>query len=200
MIKKIQVLFSLLLFLLCCQGKKEYNYTPITVDISKNLQRNASRPDLKGALEINIQNNDLSYILVERYQDHPDRPYYLTFNKIFILSGTLSDLRFYEGARTISERLPITSKDTIYKGEKRSYIFDENYFFTDSSDFVLFQLMISSPYFDSLNAFESFKVKTRDESYSIKSPFFIFHVSDDLIFTDTTKAFLSKYRDSIQPK
>lgn len=175
-------------------------YMPITVKVSKRLQQNNINPISSGQIEINIQNNGLSYILVEKYQDRSDIPYYLTFNKIFIFSGTLEDIRFYEGARTISERLPITGKDTIYKGEKRTYIFDENYSFTDSSDFVLFQLMISSPYFDSINAFESFKVKTRDESYSVKSPFFIFHISDDLIFTDTTRAFISKYRDSIQPK
>lgn len=188
------VLIPLCAFLSCAHKEPEFNY-PISVQIHKLHKENNDKDNADIVLDItNIQE---APIVIRKYQDLKQLPYYLMFDNFQFFSGNIGDIKFYMGPRLVSERLAEEVTDTIAKGQKKQYFFDSTYPFTDSTDFMLLSLQIYSPFFDSLNSVKPF-FKNGYGKGQIRHPFFVFQISDDLVFTDTTKAFLAKHHDIIQ--
>lgn len=203
-----------LLILNQCMNKPSSLEYPIDVTLSIDslgIYEN-NTPEFGPNMVVKVSNRSPDYILInERGNDYFH--FIPTYNQTTYFNGHLENLELCSNCTRNIEYgfLRLNRFDTIWPSQEKTYLFEPFHgkVFQDSINYLLFELAIKSPYFDSLNQnmpyvfnysyFEKLKIAGLPVSI-IRHPFFVFSTSDHHRLRDTTNAFIKMGVIKIRPE
>lgn len=206
---KVFVIISLTSFFHC--DKKPYHLkypVEVTLSIDSLGVFGPYSPEFGPNLILNIKNIGLENIVIKEVRPkHAKDSFIPTFNRVGYFKGDIDkpvDGSYFAGIREYWSLTHI--EDTLWKNQEHTYLFEPTHgrIFRDSVSFIIIELQIKAPYFDSLNVKEPFVYdrlyfKKHKEitpgsltEVEMRHPFFVFSTKDSLNLVDLTNAFIGK--------